>query len=32
MIYEVLLAGCCQAEDLEQEEVKCMMDDSVILE
>ena len=32
MIYEVLLAGCCHAEDLEQEEVKCMMDDSVVLE
>ena len=32
MIYEVLLAGCCSAEDLEQEEVEGMMNDSVILE
>ena len=31
-IYEVLLAGCCHAEDLEQEEVEGMMNDSVILE
>ncbi|KAF7971566.1 hypothetical protein HWV62_20808 [Athelia sp. TMB] len=31
-IYEVLLAGCCHADDLEQEEVEGMMNDSVILE
>lgn len=32
MIYEVLLAGCCHGEDLGQEEVEGMMNDSVILE
>ncbi|KAF7973842.1 hypothetical protein HWV62_14130 [Athelia sp. TMB] len=32
MIYEVLMAGSCHAEDLEQEEVESMMNDSVILE
>jgi hypothetical protein len=32
MVYEVLLAGCCHMEDLEQEEVEGMMNASVILE
>ena len=32
MIYEVLLAGSCHTEDLEQVEVEGMMNDSVILE
>jgi hypothetical protein len=32
VIYEVLLAGCSHMEDLEREEVKSMMDASIILE